>query len=387
MNIDKIQKAISGESLDGWLFFNFLHRDPLSDKILELDRSKMNSRAWYYMVPATGEPLKICHAVEPDSLDKLPGRTEIYSCRSELLAILGRFSGSWGAQFSRELTTISTLDYGTAMLLEGVGLRLESSAGLIQRLSGLLDDTAIASHEDAATHLYQIVELVWNRITNHFKAGTETVLTEKEVQTWILDEFVNRGMLTDHLPVVASGSNSGNPHYAAENNDNPVLKDSILQLDLWAKLEKSGSIFADISWLGYTGSTPPVEAIEMFHAVRDARDRCGEFITEGLKSGSFVTGASADAETRKVLISRGYEALIKHRTGHGIDTEVHGSGAGLDSVEFPDERPLINGSCFSIEPGLYSDRFGMRTEIDGYIKDGKFHISGPGPQKEILTIE
>ncbi|MBI9106629.1 MAG: aminopeptidase P family protein [Spirochaetales bacterium] len=387
MNINDIQKAISSESLDGWLFFNFLHRDPLSDKILGIANGRMNSRAWYYMVPASGDPLKICHAVEPDTLEELPGYTEIYSSRTRLIQILSRFTGNWGAQFSRELTTVSTLDYGTAMMLEDAGLSLRSSAGLIQRLCGLLDSDNIATHEEAAGHLYQIVELVWARISAFFRNGRGGQLTEKEVQSWILDEFTSRGMVTAHLPVVASGVNSGNPHYAAENHDNPVLKDSILQLDLWAKLTAPGAIFADISWLGYTGKKPPPEAVEMFHAVRDARDFCADFISDRLKSGKSVTGAEADEETRGVLIGRGYEQLIKHRTGHGIDTEVHGSGAGLDSIEFPDKRPLLDGSCFSIEPGLYSKKLGMRTEIDGYIMKGKFHISGPGPQKEILIIE
>ena len=386
MNITSIQKAISGEQLDGWLFFNFLHRDTISDRILGIDGSRMNSRAWYYMVPASGTPLKICHAVEPDALDGLPGEAAVYSCRDELLKLLGRFSGSWGAQYSTELTTVSTLDHGTAMLIESTGLKLHSSAGLIQRLLGLLDEKALRSHDEAAVHLYEIVDIVWKRISDFFRTG-DGVLREKEVQNWILDEFKSRKMLTEHMPVVSCGANSGNPHYAAENHDNPIVKDSILQLDLWAKLDRTGAIFADISWLGFTGANPPEEAVRMFSTVTAARDRCAEFIRDRLAKGQDISGAEADAETRKVLIDSGYGHLIKHRTGHGIDTDVHGSGAGLDSVEFPDHRRLLDGSCFSIEPGLYSPEFGMRTEVDGYIEDGKLIISGPGPQTEILTID
>ena len=388
MNITDIQKAIAGEQLDGWLFFNFLHRDPLSDKLLGIDRSSMNSRAWYYMVPADGEPTRICHAVEPDSLSRLPGSLKIYSSRDELNKILGEFGGRWGAQFSTDLLSVSTLDYGTALTLEKLGYRLESSAGLIQRLYGLLSTEALRSHDAAAVHLYQIVELVWDRISSHFKSGdsAESVLTEKTVQNWILDEFKKRRMLTDHMPVVACGRNSGNPHYAAENHDNIITADSILQLDLWAKLDQGGAVFADISWLGFTGANPPDDAVRMFEAVRDARNRCTDFISERLAAGEAVNGAEADAETRRLLIDRGYGKFIKHRTGHGIDTEVHGSGTGLDSVEFPDRRPLLNGSCFSVEPGLYTEKFGMRTEIDAYIEDGKLIISGPGPQTEILRI-
>ena len=396
MDISGIQKAISGESLDGWLFFNFLHRDAFSDKLLEIDCSRMNTRPWYYLVPAKGEPRRICHRVEPHQLDHLPGSLSFYSSREELLSLLGNVTAEhgpdWGAQYSAELTTISTLDHGTALMLEQAGMKLCSSVGLIQRLGGLLDQQGISLHEEAAAHLYEIVRIVWGKITDYFhEAGHKAArsrlpLLETDVQKWILDEFRSRGMVTEHMPVAASGPASGDPHYAAELHSNPVLPDSIFQLDIWAKMDKPGGIFADISWVGYTGAAVPEEAAEMFAAVRAARDRCLSFINGKLEEGRCVRGSDADRAAREVLINRGFESLIKHRTGHGIDTEVHGSGAGLDSVEFPDNRPLLEGSCFSIEPGLYSSRFGMRTEIDAYISGGRLKVSGGPIQTGILTI-
>lgn len=393
MDLSQILKAIAGEKLDGWLFFNFLHRDPLSDKILNIPSERINSRPWYYFVPASGKPVGFCNAVEPDQLKDLPGDIKIYNCREQLVSLISSVtekSGSnWGAQYSEELTTVSTMDHGTALMLEKSGVKLYSSAGLIQRLCGLLDEAGIDSHNRAAAELYDIINLVWNRISEHFnKRKASSQLLEREIQRFILDEFERRGMKTEHNPVVACGANSGNPHYAPEEHNNPILPDSILQLDIWAKYKTPGSIYADISWVGFTGSAEhiPEEVTARFNAVREARDRCVSFIDERLINGLSVTGAEADEETRKVLISHGYEELIRHRTGHGIDTEVHGSGAGLDSVEFPDRRPLLDGSCFSIEPGLYSDDFGVRTEIDAYISDGRLHISGSGPQKKILSI-
>ena len=392
MDISSIRKAIAGEKLDGWLFFNFLHRDPLSDSILGIDPGKINSRPWYYLIPVRGEPVRICHAVEPRQLDDLPGEQAVYSSRRELEVLLTEkvsiIGSKWGAQFSEELTTVSTLDHGTALMLMKTGMNLHSSAGLIQRLSGLLDCQAITSHEKASGELYEIINSVWDRISEHFRSSEKT-LFEWEVQKWITDEFEARGMETEHMPIVAGGKNSGNPHYAPEDNNNPVLPDAVLQLDIWAKYKAPGSIFADISWIGWTGpaSDIPDDVSRMFEAVCKARDRCVSFIESRLKDGKPVSGAEADAETRKVLIGHGYEKLIKHRTGHGIDSSVHGSGTGLDSVEFPDNRPLLEGSCFSIEPGLYSSEFGMRTEIDALITEGRLKVSGPGRQKKILTIE
>ncbi len=390
-----IQKAIAGEQLDGWLFFNFLHRDPLSDRILGLSPVRINSRPWYYLVPAKGQAVKICNAVEPVQLDSLPGKLEIYTSRSELIKLLSEqiknTGPEWGAQFSTELTAISTLDYGTGLMLQNAGFHLHSSSGLIQRLCGLIDKSGIKSHETASTQLYEIVGIVWNRISEHFsefdKKTEHRVLKERDVQQWILEEFKTRGMISEHMPIVACGINSGNPHYATEEHDNPITPDSVIQLDLWAKFDKPGSIFADISWLGFSGRTVPKDVQEVFRTVKDARDRCADYIDSQLAAEKTVTGADADRETRKVMIDRGYGKLIKHRTGHGIDTNVHGSGAGLDSVEFPDHRPLLEGSCFSIEPGLYSAAFGMRTEINAYIKNERLKISGPGRQNEILTIK
>ncbi len=380
-----MQKAIAGENLDGWLFFNFRHRDPVADRILGINPETMNTRAWYYLVPAVGVPVKILHEVEPDQLKKLPGETVMYMNRQKLISSLGRFSGQWGAQYSEELSALSCLDYGTALTIQSAGIKLASSAALIQRFCGLIDKDQIQMHEEAADHLYDIVEQVWARLSKALTAPGKK-LYERDVQQWILDEFNLRNLETEHLPVVACGKASGNPHYAAEDNEGLILKDSVLQLDLWAKLRKPDSVFADISWVGFTGKNIPGDADKLFSTVTEARDRCAEIISAGLAGGKPITGAEADEAARRVLIEHGYEKYIKHRTGHGIDTELHGNGTGLDSVEFPDKRFLLEGSCFSIEPGLYLPEFGMRTEIDAYINGGMLIISGRTPQKSLLTI-
>ena len=392
--ITEIKKAITGEQLDGWLFFNFLHRDRISDRILGLSPERMNTRPWYYLVPSEGEPVRLCNAVEPESLQSLPGILKIYRSREELISLLREYTAEygsrWGAQFSEELTSVSTLDHGTALMLGEAGMKLRSSAGLIQRLNGLIDEKGIETHESAAAELYGIIELLWSRISEHFRTsadGSGKPLYERDVQQWILDEFKSRGMITEHMPIVACGANSGNPHYAPEEHYNTITADAVLQFDIWAKLDSPGSVFADISWSGWTGAEAPGDVVSVFNAVRDARDRCIAFISEKLSKKTPVSGREADEETRKVLIDRGYSHLIRHRTGHGIDVELHGSGAGLDSVEFPDSRLLLEGSCFSIEPGLYSDEFGIRTEIDSYIKNGKLVVSGGTPQTELLLIK
>jgi Xaa-Pro dipeptidase len=384
LDLEKIQGAIARENLGGWLFFNFHHRDQFSDLFLGIPLRRMNSRRWFYFIPVSGEPVKVCHAIERGSLNELPGRTVIYSSQDELEKILAPLACPCAAAYSETLATLSYLDHGTARLLERWGFSLQPAETLIQETLGVLSPGQIAAHETAAAHLYQIVKLVWDRIKENL--SRDTGVTEKEVQGWILREFDKRGLETEHEPIVAAGPNAGDPHYAPEEVSRTLTPGDVIQLDLWAKLPGPEGTFADISWVGYLGSDPPEEVKNSFSLVCRARDRAVEFIRQRLEEGRPPTGAEVDRETRRVILEAGQGEFLFHRTGHGIDAELHGWGVNLDSVEFPDRRILREGSCFSIEPGLYKREFGCRTEINGYIHHGGLVISGGSIQTDLLLL-
>lgn len=375
-DIQKLQKAIAQENLEGWLFFNFHHRDALSDQFLEIPPQGMNTRSWYYFVPVQGNPLGICHAIEPVTLEHLPGEKLFYSGRDDLKRILAPLACRCGVPFSRNITGLSCLDHGTALFLEEMGFTLCPAEGLIQRALGILSPQDMESHEEAAELLYGIIHKTWNRIRDAFSAGAGGELREKEVQDWILADFRENGLVTEHSPVVAAGPNSGNPHYEPGRDSRVLRAGEIIQFDIWAK--RPGGIFADISWVGFLGTEPGPRERERFDLVRAARDLALTSIREGLARGENLRGRDIDLRVREFLMSRGMEKLVLHRTGHGIDRELHGWGVNLDCCEFPDERSLLEGSCFSIEPGLYDGGFGCRTEIDVYIKNGHAVVSGGG---------
>jgi Xaa-Pro aminopeptidase len=123
-----------------------------------------------------------------------------------------------------------------------------------------------------------------------------------------------------------------------------------------------------------------------FAAVARARDEALRFIRESLERGEEPAGADVDRRARAVLQEAGYGACLRHRTGHAIDAQLHGYGANLDSVEFPDPRRLIEGSCFSVEPGVYLPGFGVRLEVDVLIRGGEAVVTGGRPQAELLTL-
>ena len=372
--LESLRKAIRSESLDGWLFCNFRHRDKLSDEILNIPGAS-NSRYWFYAVPAEGEPLKIIHSVEPNSLDTLPGKQIFYVSRDDLKKALQPLAGkTWGVHSSEELPAISYLDAGTAASLKNAGLRLVSAGALIQRVYGLLDSAGIASHEKAAVHLYQIVEAAWEQVTKSFRDGK--AIYEGDIRQFMSAEMEKRGVISEGDLIVAAGPNTGNPHYNFTGRGAAFKNSDVIQFDLWAKEKHRDAIFADISWAGVYSATVPEEAAKRFAALTGAREAAIRFIQDELSKGRSPKGAEVDIKAREVIISSGYGEGLKHRTGHGIDREIHGSGVNMDSVEFPDSRLILDGSCFSIEPGVYFGDFGMRTEIDVYVCNGKAHVSG-----------
>jgi Xaa-Pro aminopeptidase len=382
--IVKLQKAIREEGLDGWLFCNFRHRDKLSDELLERSPSLTNSRFWFYAVPASGEPQGLIHAIEPDHLDGLPGTRQSYISRESLLHNLASLAGKrWGVHISENISAVSYLDGGSCAMLSKAGLELVSAEALVQRFKGLLNEEGIASHERAAAALYAIVEKVWDFVCRSY--GTKTIY-EGDLRQIMEDEFVRRNLTRDHPPLAAAGVHSSNPHYDFDGPGAAVKEGDIIQLDLWAKEKSPPSIYADISWVGVYGKKPDPRQEKIFADLVFAREETFRFIEKSADSGSqglsaagfnpTLTGAEVDACCRSVLIGAGYEGAIKHRTGHGIDTECHGSGVNMDSVEFIDTRKILEGSCFSLEPGIYLEDYGFRTEIDVYISGGRPRISG-----------
>jgi Xaa-Pro aminopeptidase len=370
IDLDKIQKAIREENLDGWLFCNFRHRDPLSDAILERPSSLTNSRLWIYAVPSSGEPCGLVQAIEADHLDGLEGKKKSYISRADLKTLLKPLAGKrWGAHFSENLSAVSFLDAGPASFLEKAGLVLLPAEALVQRFKSLLDSGGIASHERAAAGLYGIVEKVWDFARSCHARKEE--LYEGDLRRIMEEEFVRLGLVRDHPPLAATGVHSANPHYDFAGRGALIKEGDIVQLDLWAKEKEPCSIYADISWVGVYAEKAPKEAEKIFADLVSARDKTFAFIEKELSPGRNLSGAEVDAYTRSLLVSGGYENAIRHRTGHGIDTECHGSGVNIDSVEFPDGRFLLEGSCFSLEPGIYMDRCGFRTELDVYIARGK----------------
>ncbi|HWP41645.1 MAG TPA: M24 family metallopeptidase [Blastocatellia bacterium] len=395
--IDRIQQALKEASLDGWLFYSFRDSDPIAANILGTGgEGHIATRRWFYLIPQSGEPTKIVHSIERDVLDHLPGRKLVYLPWQQLRAHLGDSLTALASdrpprvamQYSPEaaIPYLSRVDAGTVELVRSFGVEPVSSANLVQQFESAWNDEQLAMHEESARGLYESVHLAFDEIGRRIKDAVPT--TEYDIQQFILGCFADRGMITRDPPIVAVNANSALPHYEpTREKHSPIRAGDFVLIDLWAKLDRPGSVYADITWTCFAGESVPDEINRVFTVVRDARDAATNFVKEAFAKGLTIHGWQVDDVCRKVIVDAGYGDYFIHRTGHNIHTEVHGNGANIDNLETRDDRVLIPRTCFSIEPGIYLEgKFGVRSEIDVYVSEREARVTGGQPQQEVFAI-
>jgi Xaa-Pro aminopeptidase len=388
VNLQAIQSQLRAEKLDGWLFYDHHHRDPIAARILALGNG-MSTRRWFYMIPARGLPRMLVHRIESAALDHLPGKKTVYSSREELVAGLKKTLGAArtvAMQYSakNEIFTVSLVDAGTVELVRSLKCRVLSSANLVQKFEASWTPAQAESHFAAGVIVDEITRAAFRRAADHVRSGR--ALTEFELVQWILSQFRTRGLVTEEEPNASVGPNSGDPHYQpAAKTSRPIRAGDLLLLDIWAKLSGPDCVYYDITWMGFLGPKVPERYARIFSVVRDARDAAVQFIQQNVAAGRSIAGFEVDRVARGVIRKAGYASQFIHRTGHSIGRDVHGSGANMDDLEIHDVRRVLPHTCFSIEPGIYFPEFGVRSEVNVFVDEREARVTG-AIQHEILPL-
>jgi len=391
--VDRIQRALREQpGLDGWLFYDFRHLDPIAYRVLLLDPSIHVTRRWYYWIPAVGTPVKLQHRIEPHVLDGLPGEARLYVSWREQQAALRTLLQSAtriAMQYSpmNAIPYLSRVDAGTLELLRSWGLEVVTSADLVQQFEAVWDDAQLISHQVAASGLRAIVDETFTFIGTSLAAGHQ--LTEYGVQQYILSRMQARGLVTSSPPIAAVNAHSADPHYGpSAEGSAPIRRGDLVLIDLWAKQPEPRAVYADITWTGFVGAVVPARQQAVFQIVRQARDAAVAFVHQRVRDGAFPYGWEVDDVCRQVVQEAGYGEYFVHRTGHSIGEEVHGNGANIDNLETQDARRLLPGTCFSIEPGIYlPEDFGIRSELDVYVSADDAVVYGQPVQTELVAID
>ncbi|MBX9573096.1 MAG: M24 family metallopeptidase [Candidatus Obscuribacterales bacterium] len=389
-DLEAIQKSLSDESLDGWLFYFFHDNDDLALRILKLSGGHF-TRRWFYFIPAKGSPRKLVHRIEESALDSLPGQKNVYLGWKQLeeqLEVLISGSKRIAMQYSPRSAVpyVSRVDAGTLDLIRGMGAEVVSSADLVSRFEAVWTPDQLDTHIRACENLKSIVfdsfALIKNAITQ------KRSINEYEVQQFIWRRYEELGMTSNSPCIVAVNEHSGMPHYQPDKDNFSEIKigDFVL-IDLWAKFKEPwNACYADITWTGFVGEQVPAEHTKIFDIVAAGRDAALDLVRKRVAERKTLFGWEVDEAARNTIKDKGYGEYFIHRTGHSIGLEVHANGANMDNLETKEERKVLPNTCFSIEPGVYLKEFGVRSEIDVYVGEGEVVVAASPIQTEIIPI-
>ena len=380
---------LKADGLDGWLLYDFHGSNPIAVDLAGLGGGgHMTTRRWYYLIPAVGQPRGLVHAIERHNLDALPGEKRVYAGRDALDAGLtwlleGLSTVAMEYSPGGAIPYLSRVDAGTAEAIRGRGVHIVSSGDLVQRFAATWTSAQLDTHRRASEALYRIKDRAFSAAFDAIGRGAR--LTEYDLQQQMAGWFAEEGLTSDSAPVVAVGSHAGNPHYLPSKEDSAdITPNQVLLLDLWGKHTEPGAVFADITWVGFTGPAPPQRVIDAFGAIVRARDCAVDLVQTAAASGRDLRGWEVDRAARTVLMDAGFGDYVLHRTGHSLGESVHGNGVHLDDYETHDDRRLLPGAGFTIEPGLYFADFGVRTEINMYRGEDGATVTG-SRQMQLLT--
>ena len=383
-----LQRAIADAGVDGWLLYDFRGINPVVSGALGL-RGMVSRRIFAY-VPRAGAPTAITHNIEQGPWRDWPAewKKEQYSTWQQLeAAVKGLVGGKRVAMEFSPGDAVPYVDYvpgGVLEMVRAAGATVICSGEIVTRFYAVWTTAQMRSHERAAEFVGLSAREAFAMAGAKLAKGGPVM--EHEVQQFLVDRFTRAGLEYDHEPIVAAGANAADPHYGpSERRPRALAKGELLLIDLWAR-EKDG-IFADQTWMAALGPPSP-RAVDVWTAVRDARDAAIARLTELVAGAQPIRGGVIDDAARAVITQRGFGPYFTHRTGHSIDAwQLHGAGPNIDNFETREERVLVAGCGFSIEPGIYiPGEIGVRSEVNAFLDgDGKLTITPREYQRE-LTV-
>jgi Xaa-Pro aminopeptidase len=379
--LNEIQAALADEQLDGWLLYDFKGLNPIALSVAGVPAGRFLTRRWACFIPVRGEPRWLVHGIEAGGMRDLAPEAATYVSWRSWADGLRTLAGD-AQRIAMEVSPgcaipyISRVDAGTVELVRSLGLEVVTSADLVQVAEAVWTPEQLASHRRAAATLIGIMGETFEHVRGRLAADER--VTECGVQDYMMRLFADRGLETDHPPIVAVNAHGADPHFAPQRDaDTELHWGDYLLIDMWGREIGPENIMGDITWVAFAGREVPRRGQEIFDLVKAARDRAVAFARERLQAGQTVYGYEVDDACRDVIRAAGLADYFFHRTGHSIGTVGHGNGVNIDNLETQDRRRLLPGVGFSVEPGIYlaHEGFGVRLEIDCYVNGNDVEVT------------
>jgi len=386
LQLSEVQKALQKADLDGWLFYDFHGQNPIAKTMLDLQKTTRRSFA---LIPARGEPVALIHAIEHGAWDHWPWKVVDYRGWREMeekLTVLLQGEPRLAMEVSSHsnVPTLDRVPSGILQLLVRIGIKVVSSGDFVSTFHSVWTEQQLQGHRRCAEIAREVAMGAFKKASEQVRHGKP--LLEGELGEWIRDRLYDRGLQEQPDCHVAIGKNAADPHYDPGGSGDYISKGEILLIDLWGK-ENTEGIFADQTWMGILDRQPSSRVQTIWAAVRDAREEAIKFLNDSYASGEIIFGYQVDDVCRNAISKSGFGDFFVHRTGHSMDVDLHGSGPNLDNLETRDDRTLISGVGFSVEPGIYiPGEVGIRSEINVYWGPEGPEVTPQKRQYEILTL-
>ena len=386
--LPRLQGLIANAGLDGWLLYDFRGTNAIAHGLLGFEG--LVSRRVFAFIPREGTPIGIQHAIEPGPWAKWPASwpLRVYSgwraLEQELHALIAGKRVAMEYSAGDAIPYLDRIPAGVLEMVRATGATVVSSADLVSAVYATWTPAQLASHTRAAEVIRTVALDAIATAGAMVTAGTP--IAEHVLQQQILDAFARAGLETEHGPDVAASESAANPHYApSAASPRLIQRGDLLLIDLWAR--EKGGVYADQTWMASLGA-PSARVVTVWEAVRDARDAALALLTTRIAAGEPARGGEADDAARAVITDRGFGAQFWHRTGHSIDSrELHGSGPQIDNLESRDDRLLIPGVGFSIEPGIYiPGELGVRSEVNCFVGEDALLITPGKIQRDLMVV-
>lgn len=379
-----LRDGLDAAGADAWLLFDFRGVNPVAGRVLRI--GGMGTRRLFVLLPREGDPVAVAHKIELQALDGFPGTVIPYARWQELHDALGSLLG--GRTVAMEVSPEDAVPYldrvpaGVVELVRRLGATVVPSGPLVSRLAAGWSAAEVAGHLVAAEALAEIARGALEGAVTAAGSG----LRECELQRRVIDAIHAKGLVFNDPPIVAFGANAAMPHYEPHPGHDAELREGdVILLDLWAG-QSLGTVFADQTWMGFAGARPPAKVAEVWRTIRDAREAAIAVVQTAAAEGRPIAGFEVDRAARTVIERAGYGDAFVHRTGHSIDRDLHGSGPHMDDYETHDDRRIVPGVGFSVEPGIYlPGEFGMRTEVNMFWGPDGPRVTPERRQEELIT--
>ena len=384
--VARVQAALRERGFDGWLIYDFKDRNPIGRSLLGLE---WTTRRGFALVPANGQPRLLIHAIEHSSWRHLDWPKASYSSRQRmqegLRALLTGCKRVAAETSSRgDVPYLDLIPAGMRDVILDTGVELCSSGDLVSTFYAVWTPAQREEHGRASQLVKDLAREAFARAAEHVSRG-ETI-TEGALASWIRSELAARGAPAQADCIVAIGPTAADPHYDPGEVGEPIRAGDLLLIDLWGACHDD-SVPADQTWMGYFGSELPPRIAELWTVVKAARDGVVASLRERHARGDVIRGFEGDDVARGIITDAGYGEYFIHRTGHSIDRDIHGRGPNLDNLETRDDRILVPGVGFSVEPGIYiAGDVGIRTELNMHMGPDGPEVTVDEPQQDVFLL-